>query len=218
MVSLGDQMLFVKMVGPKAVVVAERAGFDAFASSLQGVPTAGMLDVNPMNPGGGDPHAGMAGDPHGGAGTPPPAGGDGVKFTAPSGWTRGEDKPMRLATLMPPGTRQTECSIIVLPGDAGGLAGNLKRWRGQIGLADLTAAELAQLPKLPMLGGEGIWVDWHGSFSDTMNKRTIEKCRLVGALAIGMSNSVFLKLTGPESEVDDKVRDQFLELCASLKE
>ena len=105
-----------------------------------------------------------------------------------------------------------------MPGDAGGLPGNLKRWRGQMGLPDLTATELAQLARIPMLGGEGIWVDWRGKFSDNMNNRTIEKSRLVGALAIGMSNSVFLKLTGPESEVDDKVRDAFLELCGTLKE
>ena len=41
-VSLGDQMLFVKMIGPKALVVAERANFDAFVKSLRGVTSGGM--------------------------------------------------------------------------------------------------------------------------------------------------------------------------------
>lgn len=226
--SMGDQLVSVKMTGPKELLAAERANFDLFVKSVRGVPAGGM-----PSPGGAlsDPHGAEMLDPHGdphGAAIPPssshatlpPGGLDavGIRFTAPAGWTRDVDRPTRLATLKPAGTSSTECSIIAMPGDAGGVAANLARWRGQMGLIALSASEIAALQKVKMLGVEGVVVDWSGSFNDDMTRRSIPQARFCGAIAMLAGRTVFVKLTGPAAEVDDKVRDGFLELCSSLTE
>ena len=38
------------------------------------------------------------------------------------------------------------------------------------------------------------------------------------SIAVAQSRSIFVKLVGPESEIDDKVRDAFRELCASIRD
>ena len=68
-----------------------------------------------------DPHG--SGAPASSAHTAPPVGGFdamGIQYTAPSGWTKDADRPTRIATLRPPGTKQSECSITAMPGDGGG--------------------------------------------------------------------------------------------------
>ncbi len=198
-----DKMLFVKMTGPKRVVDAERAHFDDFVASL----TIAENEVDPS-----------AANPAVGAVAPPPESGD-LEFTAPTGWTKDPARPMRLATLRPPGSTDTECSITVLANDGGGLMGNVDRWRKQqFGLPGISNEEFVALPKITLLGAEGVLVDLVGAFSDTMNHRSIPQARLLGAMAIVGARSVFVKLTGPEAEIDDQVRDGFRELCASLKE
>jgi hypothetical protein len=214
---LGDQLVTVKMVGPKDLLRAERPRFDGFVKSLRGVTAGGATGR-----GGApevDPHAATAGPSP--AHSLPPAGGFvamGISVQAPAGWTRDADRPTRVATLKPPGAKQSECAIIVLPGDAGGVPANLQRWRGQMGLSQLSLKEIESLPKVAMLGTEGVVVDWRGSFSDTMTARTIEQARFLAAIATLQGRTIFVKLTGPESEIDDQVRDAFLELCSSLKE
>jgi len=87
-----------------------------------------------------------------------------------------------------------------------------------MGLPALSLEELAHLPKAKMFGVDGIVVDWRGTFTDTMNNRKVEKARFLGAIAITDSRAIFVKLSGPETEIDDKVRDGFMDLCGSLKE
>jgi hypothetical protein len=181
---VGEETLCVKFTGPKAVVAAEKANFDAWVKSLRKVEASE----------------------------------DGVRFTAPDGWTLLPAKPMRLVTFRPAGTTASECYVSVLTGDGGGLAANLDRWCSQMSLPSLKPAELDALPRIRMLGTDAIVADWTGAFEDTMNQRKIADARFLGAIAIVEGRAVFVKLTGPKSEVDDKVREGFLSLCASLQE
>jgi len=215
----GQALLTVKLTGPAALVADERARFEEFVKSLR-LEAPGEVDHS------GHDHA----DPNAAAGATNAAGGDaaanappmgpghGLEFTAPQGWTREKDRPARIATLRPPGTTQSECSILVLGGDGGGLASNVDRWRNQLGLAKLPPDEFAKLPRLPICGREGILFDATGTFDDAMTGRKIAQARMVGAMVALDGRALFVKLTGPESEIDDRVRDAFRELCASLRE
>ena len=191
----GDQTVTLKFVGPKAVVAAEKENFTAFARSLRFV-KAGTASAAP----------------------PAEAPKSGLQFATPEGWTREPDRSTRVATLKPPGTKSTECSIIQLPGHGGGPFQNIARWREQMSLPPLTPSEFDALKKVPMLGEQALVVDWTGQFNDSMTARTIPDARFLGALAFCKSYAVFVKLTGPKDEIDEKVREQFLSLCASLKE
>lgn len=206
----------VKLTGPIAAIAGERASFEQFVKSLRleapGEDHAGHDHADPKGAGGA---AGAGGDA---AASTPMGSSQGIQFTAPQGWTREKERPARVATLRPPNTTQSECAISVLGGDGGGLPQNVDRWRGQLGLGKLTPDEFAKLPRLPMCGREGLLVDVTGSFDDAMNNRKIAQARMVGAMVALDGRALFVKLTGPESEIDDRVRDAFRELCASLRE
>ncbi len=228
--AFGDQSIFVKMTGPEAVVTAEAANFDRFVASLKLVPAgapSARSDSGAATPSGG---AGAAtGDPAAGDSAPTPgpaAGPDGrvsgtnqnIRFTGPIGWTADRERATRVVTLKPAGTKETECAVSVLGGDGGGLSGNADRWRGQIGLGPMTAAEFAALPHTTLAGRDAVLIDVVGSFEDSMNARKIPQARMLGAIALLEGRALFVKLTGPEAEVDESVRTGFRELCASLSE
>lgn len=61
--------------------------------------------------------------------------GDTPLWTLPEGWQRLPDRPMRAATLAAgEGDAAVELSVTSFPGDVGGLANNVNRWRRQLGL------------------------------------------------------------------------------------
>lgn len=224
----GEQSLFVKMTGPAELVAAETANFDAFVRSLRLEEIGGDAGHDPHD---GHDHGAEGASPAPADGTKPdgaadaanaanPLGGSnqGISWTMPAGWTRAADKPTRVATLKPPEARQTECAITSLSGEGGGLKSNVDRWRGQMGLAASTPEEFAKLPRVTICGREGVLLDLLGSFEDAMNARSLPQARMLGAVVLLSDRSLFLKLTGPQDEVDEAVRTGFLELCSSLKQ
>lgn len=84
-------------------------------------------------------------NPHGSAPATSPAGTAVAKvtWTSPQGW---EELPttqqMRIATFK---TQGVEVAVTAFPGDVGGMLANINRWRGQIGLAAVTDADLPSL-------------------------------------------------------------------------
>ncbi|MSR47032.1 MAG: hypothetical protein EXS13_08200 [Planctomycetes bacterium] len=217
--AFGEQALFVKLTGPAAAVAAEAANFDAFANSLR-LEEVGASAAHDEHDG--HDHAAEAASGAGstsGAAAANPLGGSnqGIEWSAPSGWTRDPDRATRVATLRPPNTTQTECAITSLSSDGGGIKSNVDRWRGQIGLGPISVDELADLPTVTLCGKEGVLLDLIGAFEDSMNQRSIPQARMLGAMVLLGDRSLFVKMTGPETEIDDVVRDAFRELCASLK-
>jgi hypothetical protein len=200
-----ERLLAVKMTGPKTLVDAERGHFDDFVKSLR-IETNGAANA----------HGHDGASPSGG-GAPGDSSAS-FTFTTPTGWSASSKSKstMRLATLVPAGAKESECAIFVMPGDAGGVAANVNRWRKQMGLGELSADGLAALPKATLCGRDATLLDVTGEFSDSMNSRTIAKARFLGAIALVDDQTVFLKLTGPQSELTDAVKEQFLALCSSL--
>lgn len=64
-------------------------------------------------------------------------------FTLPAGWKAEPGSGMRFATLVTPGG--VPVSVTRLNGDGGGVLMNINRWRGQLMLPPIDAAELAKV-------------------------------------------------------------------------
>jgi hypothetical protein len=211
----GGQQIFVKMTGPKAVVEQERSAFDAFVASVRqkegGAPDAAAPSAAAppsSGDGGSNPHAGAAG-----GGFDPAK----LQFDLPVGWVKGGDKPMRVATFTPPNTKGSECYISIFPGDVGGLTSNVNRWRSQMGLPEIGAAEIAKLPKLTVMKQQATVVDLRGKLNDAMTNRVMENARFLGVICPLDGWTLFVKMTGPEAEIS-AAKDDFTAFCQSLRE
>ncbi len=214
MLPLGDKgMLFVKATGPKALLDAEKTNFLALVASIKissaihGGDPHGDPHADPHgNPHGGDPHA----NPHGDApGDEPPAS---IGFDAPEGWKRGPPAPMRLMTFTM-GTA-SECALSEFPGEAGGLAANVNRWRDQMGQGPLSGEQLAALPRVKAFGQDVALVEVYGTYVGGRSPR--EGWGMLGAACPHGDSTVFVKLNGPEAEVRAE-RDRFKAFVGSLR-
>ena len=185
--------VFLKLTGPEAEVNAEKERFLALADSLKRKAVAAA-----------PPTAA-----HGGGGPRGPA------FTAPDGWKQGRTRQMASATLFTGGEKPAECSIFVFPGRAGSLEANINRWRGQIGQGPLAPAEIANLPKVKVLGQDATLVEGKGRYSG-MGSEKREGAMLLGVICELPGRSVYVKMTGSEHVVAAE-KENFLGLCASLR-
>jgi hypothetical protein len=184
--------VFLKFVGPAGIVAAERAGFDALAASLK------LAEAAP--------------EPTGRAGTPRAR----LTWTAPAGWTKQPDRPMREVTFSPAAAPAVTAYVTVLVGAAGGVRANVDRWRGEMALGAASDAEFAALPRGPVLGGTGVYVELEGTFTGMSGTRAPGSA-LLGMVLERPQGSVFVKMTGPAAEVRAE-RERFRAFCESLRE
>ena len=182
--------VFLKLTGPEAEVDAEKERFLALAASLKRKQAA-----------------------------PPPAahggGHGGPAFDVPEGWVQARTKQMAAATFTTGGEKPAECSIFLFPVRQGSLEANINRWRAQIGQGPLAPAEIANLPKVKMLGQEGTLLEVKGSYGGMSNVKR-EGSMLLGVICELPRQVVYVKMTGPEHVVTAE-RESFLRLCASLR-
>ncbi len=111
---------------------------------------------------------------------------------------------MRDVNLTGPGG--IECWISVLPPQPVGP--NVDRWRKQMGYGPANDAEIAALPRVPMLGGQALEVDLTSPAGDK---------RLLGRMLLGDDRAVFLRITGTPDAVEAQ-RSAFEAFCASLRD
>jgi len=234
--------VFVKMVGPKAAVDAEREHFDAFCQSLkqgQGAATASHLpeghpdlgnfsvEGNPALPAGHPDLSGAAapGDMQMPAGHPSidtagaaPVGVSQVAsltWTAPDTWKPAPDKAMRIVSFTIGDGGKTECYVSSLSGAAGGAEANINRWRAQMSQGALDAAAIEAMPKMTVLGQQVAFVEIPGSYTG-MDGAKRDNYLMYAVVAPVNDRTVFVKMTGPEAEVKGE-RDRFVAFCESLK-
>jgi len=191
--------LFLKMVGPDAVVGSQGEALEALAKSFRlSQPGEAAAPDSP-------------GAPQDTAAAPAANVADGLSWVLPAGWRRAPDRSMRLASFQVDEQGDVEASLTRLAGEGGGLLANVNRWRKQMSREDLTEQDLAQATRIPMLGGVGVLVEIE-SAADASSPAL-----MLGALCVRPEGSVFVKLTGPRARIEAQ-REAFRAFSSSLSE
>ena len=173
----GTLWLF-KMTGATAVVEPQKAAFGSFLQS-----------INFKSPPANTASAVMAPAKGGGG-----SGGAHPEWKVPAGWSASAPGPMVLASYKLTGA---DVSVSMFPGDVGGTLANVNRWRGQLGQAALTEADLGTATTAVDVGGTpGILVDFSGT-----NARTGKAARMAGLIVPRGGNTWFYKLMGDDAVV-----------------
>lgn len=165
---------------------------------------------------GADPHAGMhggGGDPHGGmhgASSAP------FTWTTPATWEEAQGHSMRAGSWRVKGQPKTDCSLSLLPGLGGDMLDNVNRWRNQMRVKPMSAAEVAALPRKKMLGEDAVFVNIIGAYAGMGAGKAEGGARMLGLLLTLPGRAVFLKFTGP-AEVVAANEAAFVQLAASIK-
>ncbi len=133
-----------------------------------------------------------------------------LRWDKPPAWRDADERPMRLATFIPENAPNTECAISVLAGEAGGVAANINRWRGQIGLDPVSEMEIAKLPRWEILGRKAVYMEVTGP-SETKEDAPM----FLGLICPAPEHMLFVRMNGPQAEVASE-RERFRELCLSF--
>lgn len=193
--------LFVKFVGPSAVIEENVGAFERFVASIHLGQAAAHAAPDPNR----DVQEGDA-----------PAGDAPGRFawTVPEGWTvERAPRAMREVTL----TRgEAEMYVSITDSGPGRLVANVDRWLGQLGAKRLDEEAVARLPRIPCLGGEAIVVEAAGDLTAMDGTRKPDQ-RLLGALVEHGGRIVSVKLVGPAAEIAGE-RAAFESFVRSLEE
>ena len=214
-----DTLWMFKMSGPEDLVASQRTNFLEFLSSVQfqapPQPSADTPAAGPERPGQAASAVGSAAT--GSGRTPssgqPQQGGSSPQWEVPQGWQEQPPGPLVLARYLvsdPDG--KAEVTVSAFPGDTGGLLANLNRWRGQIGLEPVQAAEADNLvERLDVAAGQVSLVDMTGT-----DPRSGRATRLIGAVLARGSQTWFFKLRG-DAPVVGRQRAAFLKFIQSAR-
>lgn len=124
-------------------------------------------------------------------------------YEAPKSWGRKGQGGIALDVFeVTDGKERAEVTITVLPGDAGGLAANINRWRTQIKLQEVNDAQIrADAVVLPLEGIKNHYVDLRNP-----NNKT-GPSRILGAILENEDERWFIKMTGPHDWVGQNKAD-----------
>lgn len=125
------------------------------------------------------------------------ANGPGLTWSAPAHWTTKAASAMRKGSyaITADSGETADLSITAFPGDVGGDLANVNRWRGQIQLPPLAAAELSgATAHLDVNGLHLTTVDFTGG-------PTAKPQRVIGAIIPVGNATWFFKLSGPAALV-----------------
>ena len=134
-----------------------------------------------------------------------------LTWSAPASWTAKPPSPMRKGSFAINGAEgEGDLSIISFPGEAGGIVENLNRWRGQLELEPLPAADMAKSATTLAQGAFRFTVvDYTGTQNGVPT-------RLLGAVLPFENETYFFKLTGPDALVA-REKPAFVEFLKTVK-
>lgn len=129
-------------------------------------------------------------------------------WTAPAHWQPKPGGGMRKGSYSvgPAGAAAADLAITAFPGDVGGELANVNRWRGQIGLAPIAAAELPAV--ITHFDANGL----HISHLDIANQQQ----RMLAAFIPHGDSTWFVKLVGPDALVATE-KPAFLAFLQTLR-
>lgn len=140
---------------------------------------------------------------------------NGYRFQVPSDWV--DAGPRMMCSLNFSVGEETECYLVVLAGDGGGLVPNLDRWQGQLGLDPLSEEQIDALPLVDFLGDSGVLLEAKGDYTGMSGEESLKEKTLLGLALMGEESAYFLKMVGPSEEVAAH-RTTFLDFAAKLRE
>lgn len=200
-------MLFVKMTGPAKLVREERPNFESFCATLR-------AELPESDPHAGHDHAPGEGHEDEVAVTSDDVGEPSFDYDLPQGWREGPPKMLRQINLE--AGEASQCYVIVLAGEAGGLELNINRWLGEVENDPLDSAGIAALEQVDVLGTTAPLVEADGDYQG-MGGPAGESMTLLGVPVIRSSESLFIKMVGPRDEIAAE-REHFLAFVRSLVE
>jgi len=212
----GGAAWFFKMTGDDRLVAQQKPAFIEFLKSFQfaaGEATAALppshppIESTPLPPG----HPEISA-------TPPPAGEptrEGQpKWQPPTGWKEVPGGQFLVAKFLVTSQDNAQAAVNVSRsvGDGGGLAGNVNRWRGQLGLTPLSADDLTKAVKpLKLTVGEASLVEMAGT-----DARSGQPAKLIGAIVPQAGQTWFYKLMGDAKAVESQ-QDAFKQFVQTTK-
>jgi hypothetical protein len=205
LVAILDQAAFtyyIRMTGDAPAVESSKPGFRDFLKTLEieeiSNPMMGNLPAS--HPPIGTPSNNTT------PSAPVASGANLPEWQVPAGWTAQTAPRMVLARFSAGSGDQTvDIAISNFPGDVGGAAANVNRWRGQVGLPAVPEAEALQsLETITTADGEAQILDITG------NKR------MIGAIVPRNGSTWFYKLTGG-AEGAEAQKAAFIEFLRSSK-
>lgn len=144
-----------------------------------------------------------------------------LTWDTPEGWQEAPADPssgmagMRLINLTFGPNGEGECYFSAMPGDAGGLAANVNRWRGQMGLGELSEEEIKALPTKTFLGRDATYVSLEGDFKAMGASEAKAGYRMIGLVQPAPQFTLFVKMTGPRELVTAN-EAAFEQFCQSI--
>jgi len=199
---------FFKMTGDAGLVEKNKAAFVSFLKSVTfgGLAAPSTMDLSQLPPS----HPAIPGMSPESTVAPAAGAGDKPAWAVPAGWQAGPLAQFLAAKYIIAGAGDTKAEVNVssLVGDGGGLAPNVNRWRGQLGLPPVTDVSATSLE---VTGGKASVVDFSGT-----NGRTGKPARLVGIIVPAGNQTWFYKLMGDEDVVVAQ-KDAFTKFVQSAK-
>lgn len=192
---------FFKLNGDDDLVAQQKTAFVDFLKGLT-FTAAPATELPPSHP----PIEGMtmpAGQPMAANQAPAAAR---PQWEVPGNWKETDAGQFLVAKFLVSGADNAQAAVNVSmsAGDGGGLAGNVNRWRKQLGLPELPEPELSKMVStVDTPAGKIMAVDMTGT-----DARTGEKARLIGAIVPQSGRAWFYKLMGSEQLVE-REKDAF---------
>ncbi|MDA0767365.1 MAG: hypothetical protein O3A92_11150 [Verrucomicrobia bacterium] len=149
----------------------------------------------------------------GGAGAPTGKSGGGYSFTKPAAWQQVAATDMRLLNFTAGEQGAVE---IYLSETGGGMLENVGRWFRQFAKEAPTQEDLTGMPRMVVLGGEGILVQTSGTFSAGFGRPEAPGFALAGVIGQTKAGVLTVKMVGPEAAVQGEM-EAFRDFCASLQ-
>jgi hypothetical protein len=191
-----DRVWFFKMMGPADVVQAQKDNFLGFLRSVAPGAAAGPTPVVVAGAKAADntndlPHAAFVVASTDAAGAPS------LRWEAPPDWRPKPVTAMRKGSYaVGPAGAEADLSITAFPGEVGGLAANVNRWRDQVGLPPLDDAAIGTVAET--FDANGL----HFTLVDFAGPSALDRHRILAALASWQGATWFFKLTGPDTLVE----------------
>lgn len=183
----GATSWFFKMAGEDASVNEQKPAFVEFLKSVSFEAPSPTTPATAAAPAMAAPAGGADGKP---------------AWTVPTGWQEVPGGQFLVAKFVVTGEGNTraEINISMSSGDGGGLAPNVNRWRGQLGLSQVSATEITSSVRKVQAGGSELsYVELSGTDLNTGRPALV-----LGAMVPRAGHTWFYKLAGDRQLVESQ--------------